>query len=76
MEALSTQVLLFQDIHLKSCGTCVMERSPSTFSSVKQRGGARARFTTAGLNNKTQITKLKPPQHFLYWCKGELDADS
>lgn len=33
-------------------------------------------FTTAGLNNKTQITKLKPTQHVLHWGKGELDADS
>lgn len=33
-------------------------------------------FTTAGLNNTTQITKLKLTQHFLYPDKGELDADS
>jgi len=35
-EALSAQVLLFQSIHLKSCGSCVTERSSSIFSSVKQ----------------------------------------
>lgn len=68
-ERLPAQVLLLQNIHLKSCGICVTQRSLALCEAGR---GACVCFTSACLNNKTQITKLKPIQHCLY--KGGLNT--